>query len=232
MIDFEIKVDPNQFGPELLRRWSFSVNNALSKAAKTARTRCRQALRTALNSSKEYKALFMEVGSPNAIGLQGELGIADPAETVNPIVDAVVESLKIEVIKAKAKWGGLGGITDFGGLKVTIVPEDLSFLLALSEASYTSYGGEVEWLSWLLYSGTSVIISDHYVLYGSTYPEPNYRSRTGDAIMVESKKSNKNFKIRSTYAGTAGNNWITRAGIKAEQRIQNILTEELRSALS
>lgn len=231
MIGFEVKVDPNQFGPELLKQWAFSVNNALARAAKTARSRCRQALRTALNASKEYKALFMEVGSPSAIGLQGELGIEDPNETVNAVVDAVVDALRIDVIKAKAKWAGLGSITDFGGLRVVIVPENLAFLLSLDEASYDSNGYEIEWLSWLLYSGTSVIISDYYVLYQGTGVD-NPRSRTGDAIMVESGKTKKNFKIRPTYAGTAGNNWITRAGARAEPRIQTILTEELRNALS
>ncbi len=230
MIGFEVKVDPNQFGPELLKQWSFFVNNALSKAAKSSRARCRKALRSALQSSKEYKALFMEVGSPNAIGLQGELGIADPGYTVNAIVDAVVESLKVDVVKAKAKWAGLGSITDFGGLKVVIVPENLGFLLALDEASYSSNEYEIEWLRWLLYSGTNVIVSDHYVLYTGGGPSPF--SRTGDALMVESGKTKKNFRIRSTYAGTVGNNWITRAGAKAEAAIQSILAEELRNALS
>lgn len=231
MIGFEVKVDPNQFGPELLRQWSFFVNSGLAKAARAARSRCRQVLRTALNASKEYKAMFMEVGSPNAIGLQGELGIENPSETVDAIVDAVVESVRIDVIKAKARWGGLGAITDFGGLRVVIVPENLSFLLTLDEASYDSNGHEIEWLKWLLYSGTSVIIDDYWVMYTGT-GEPNPASRTEDAIMVPSGKSKKNFKIRPTYAGTAGNNWITRAGMKAEQRIQAILTEEIRSALS
>ncbi len=231
MIGFEVKVDPNQFGPELLRRWASSINTALTKAAKTARSRCRQVLRTALNNSKEYKAMFMEVGSPNSFGLQGELGIENPSEVVNAIVDAVVDSLRIDVIKAKARWAGLGSITDFGGLNVVIVPENLSFLLALDEASYMSNIYEIEWLRWLLYSGTKVIISDHWVMYQGT-GEPNPMSRTEDAIMVPSGKSKKNFKIRSTYAGTAGNNWITRAGARAEERIQAILTEELRNALS
>jgi hypothetical protein len=231
VIGFEVKVDPNQFGPELLRRWAFSVNNALAKAAANARGRCRRIYRKALQNSREYRALFMEVPSPNSVGLQGELGLADPETDVNNIIDATVGALKIEIIKAKASWAGLGSIQDFGGLRVVVVPKDLSFLLSLDSASYTSYRGEVEWLSWLLYSGTSVIISDYYVMYDGS-GEPVAASRTDDALMVPRGKSKRNFKIRASFSGVDGNNWITRAGLKAEEEIKNALTEELRKALS
>jgi len=227
VIGFDVKVNPEEFGPALMERWAIRINLALSGAARNARNECRRILRQSLKSSREYKALFMEVQSAREMGLQGELGIEDPSSTVDPIVEAVVGALKVDVIKSTGKYY-FGTVSSLGGLRVVIVPQDLKFLLGLGEASYDSYGGEVDWLSWLLYSGTEVIISDYYVMYGSR----SRASRTDDAIMVESGDSRLNFRIAPFYAGTAGNNWITRAGARAEERIREILVQKIRDALS
>ena len=227
VIGFDIKVNPEEFGPALMERWAIRINFALSRAAKNARNECRRILRQSLKTSREYKALFMEVQSAREMGLQGELGIEDPESTVNAIIEAVVGALRVDVIKSTGKYY-FGTVSSLGGLRVVIVPQDLKFLLNLGEASYSSYGGEVEWLSWLLYSGTEVIISDYYVMYGHNSPA----SRTNDAIMVKSGESKKNFRIAPFYAGTAGNNWITRAGVRAEERIKEILVQKIRDALS
>lgn len=229
MIGVEIKIDPAQFGPELVKLYASKITAGLNRVAPRVRTRVRQILRRALENSKEYLAMFMEVGSANSFGLRGELGLENNEEDVGEVVNAVVGAVRIEVIKAKANWFGLGSVTDFGGLKVQIIPEDLGFLLGLDASSYISESSsiEIEWLKWLLYSGTKVIISDYYVMYSGKGSGVS-ASRTDDALMVPSGRSKRNFKIRSTYAGTAGNNWITRAGVRAEPAIRDILIEEIK----
>lgn len=50
--------------------------------------------------------------------------------------------------------------------------------------------------------------------------------------MVPSGKSKKNFRVRSPYAGTASDNWITRAAAKAAPKIKKILENAVVRAMS
>lgn len=229
MIGASVTVDASQFGPGLMRAWASKIRSSLDRAAGLAQRDARAYFRRALTRRLEYQALFQIVHTPSAIGLQGELGLSDPGSQVDEIVDLAVNALIVKPLPVKANWLGVGRVTDFGGLQAVVVPSDLSFLTNSSTASFTSNkGGEVAWLTWLLERGTSVILDDYYVLYGTNSPA----SRTGDAIMVQSGQSSKKFRIKQYYSGVYGNNWITRAGFDALANIATAMQEAVRRELS
>jgi hypothetical protein len=229
MIGANVTVDAAQFGPGLVRAWASQIRSSLDRAAKIAQRDARAHFRRALTRRLEYQALFQIVHTPSAIGLQGEFGLANPGSQADSIVDLAVNALVIKPLPVKANWLGVGRVTDFGGLQALIVPSELSFLTQSSYASFVSNSGyEVPWLTWLLESGSSVVIDDFYVLYGTN----SQASRTGDAIMVPSGGSGKNFRIKQYYAGVQGNNWITRAGLDALMNIAAAMQEAVRRELS
>jgi hypothetical protein len=232
MIDASFKVDPSQFGPGLLREWASTVRKSLIRAAALAERDCRTIYRKALIRRIEYQALFQIVHTPSAIGLQGELGLASPSQQAGDIVDLAVQALAVTPIKVQSNFFGWGRVTDFGGLRATILPSDLTFLINSPSASFQSEGGyEIPWLMWLLERGTDAIIDDYYVMYGTDSGQRG-SSRTQDAIMVPSGKSGKNFKVKKYYAGVYGNNWITRAAMEALPRINQIMSDAVRKELS
>lgn len=229
MIQADVTVDPNEFGPGLLREWASTIRAALDRAAGVAQREARILFRRALTRRLEYQALFQIVHTASATGLQGELGLWNPSEQAGRVVDLAVDALVVRPLPVQANWFGLGRITNFGGLTATIVPSDLSFLIDSDAGWYTSEGGhEVSWLAWLLEAGTDVILNDYYVMYGTG----TNSSRTGDAIMVPAGNSGKNFRIKPHYAGVPGNNWITRAAMDALGGIAGAMQEAVRRQLA
>ena len=229
MIQADVTVDPSQFGPELARAWASTIQEALAKAAPVAQRDARVLFRRALTRRIEYQALFQRVHTPSAIGLQGEFGLDDPGSQAGEVVDLAAEALTITPMPVRASWFGLGRVTDFGGLRATIVPSDLSFLTDYDVGWFMSENGfEVPWLKWLLERGTDVIIDDYYVMYGTGSP----KSRTDDPIMVKSGKGGKNFRIKQYYAGVPGDNWITRAAQDAVPAISATMEKAVRRELS
>ncbi len=221
MIDVEIKVDPEEISKEIRRQTANQIRTILQKVVKEAQPLCQNALRKEIVARAEYGALFRQ--NDSSYGLGGQLGLSNPASMADPIVEAVVKNFIIRPLTVR----GQGRLTtEFGGIEAVFTANDLWYLTNLPTASYRSNQNIVEWLSWLLFSGTEVVVSDYYVRYTGSV-----RSRTGDAIMVPSGKSRANFKIRATYAGTDSDNWITRAAAKAIPKIQRILEGAVRRAM-
>lgn len=87
------------------------------------------------------------------------------------------------------------------------------------EGFYTSIGGPVPWLDWLLSAGSSIVIADYKIVRGDFAS-----SRSGAALMVPGE----GYHVPVEYAGVAGDNFITQALEGIEEmilgRIENVLS--------
>ncbi len=222
MIDVEVKVDSDEIAKEIRRQTANQIRSLLLKIVDGTQKLCRDAFWKEIISRPEYLALFRT--NPSPYGLGGQLGIADAAMATNPIVDAVVDALVVKPMTVR----GQGRLTtEFGGIQVVFAPTNLWFLTDLPTASYKSNQYIIDWLGWLLFSGTEILVTDYRVKYGTG----SVTSRTGDAVMVKSKKSGAGFRIHQTYAGRAEDNWITRAAAKAVPKIQKIIENAVKRAM-
>lgn len=231
MIGFEVKIDPGEFEDLARKELMGLIVEALEAARAKALPVCRQILRKALTSQKEYLTLFSFVGSFNAIPLQWQFGLSDEmaVTAADGVVDEVVRALEINVInpkesKSKRKKGVLNSL---GGLEVVILPENIDFVYRVDDTEYQSNQFTIPWLKWLLERGREILVRDYYVMTGE-FKE----SRSGKAIMVPSGKSKKNFRITHSYAGRRQDNWLTRGATVASPRIGEAVQEAVRREIS
>lgn len=203
MFKYSLRIDESDFfnaaNIELKKIVSDSISYAISKT----RNLFKQEIKNALMEDRTYQqlvdfddTLFFNIGLPNIGSIRDN------------IVDFISRSFSLRKLSPRKN--------DFGGLSIVILKEGIQSLLSLPYASYSSRGGQVDWLEWLLTAGTSEVISNYRVLYG---PFGMY-SRTGEAIMVPSKRGG--FKFEPEHAGTIDDNWITRSLNKIESKTQSM----------
>lgn len=164
-----------------------------NKVYNEMRTNIPQILISHIKSQPEYSSL---IGGK----LMGEFGLPDSASRLSNILStiesgAIIQTRPVSISGSKIR----------GSIKLQMVQKDFSDLLSLGDASFTTEkGSNLQWLSWLLKEGDSIIIADYTFALGS-YPS----SRTGMGIMREFGGSS--WRVPPEFAGTVSNNWITRA---------------------
>ena len=153
--------------------------------------------------------------------LTAEVGLpsGQASSAADAIIEAVLESLDVKFKNFDTNLSG--------GLSIGIQPQDFQNILGIGEATIaTAKGQQLDWLQWLLESGSRIIIRDYDIKYG------NYgsRSRSGkNAIMVKSGK--QGWKMPSQYAGTTDNNFLTRAFDGREDDIARIVEKRVKSKI-
>lgn len=225
MINVDVKIDPEELDKEVRKLTANQIRPILEKVARETGPACRSAFRKEIMARVEYASLFRTNQSNYSMGAQ--LGIESPTVMVNPIVEAAASGLEVTPLSVRGKGRKT---VEFGGIQVVFKPQNLWYLTDIPGASYESItrrGSQIiDWLAWLLFSGTNVVVLDYYVKFGTGSPN----SRTGDAVMVRSGKTGRNFRVHSAYAGTANDNWITRAATKAAPKIQRIIEKAIEKA--
>lgn len=109
-----------------------------------------------------------------------------------------------------------------GGVYLNFIPSNFERLLNIPEGHvYTKKGGDLHWLDWLLMKGYSTVIDGYSFLL--KLDAPGSRSRGG--IMIERGV----WRVPPEFAGTAENNFITRAITSPgnELELKQILEEYL-----
>ncbi len=162
---------------------------------------------TQIRNSPEFDSLIS--GDLAAI-----FGLKDSANIVARIIDTIKNSIEVTYSPAIVVAGSLNA-----SITVSVLKSDFSDVLSLPGVSYTTDGGDVPWLEWLLKAGDGIVIGDYTAVLIETP-----LSRTGHAIM---KKSSRGFRVPPEYAGTINNNWLTRALEDLEHPVGNIIFLEL-----
>lgn len=202
-----------QFQKEFEKNIKDEVSALLNKKIPTIlsniKVRLQELLRLSITNSPEYQSIVSGI-------LRVELGIQDTG-VITTIVDTWANNIKVEY---KPKSGSLGVIS------IGMIDEDYSDVLNLAEASY-SYStnissGVIEWLRWLLIEGSSVIVVDYEFKPGAT-------GRLGQGSMIN--RVGGGWSIPSQFAGTATDNFATRALISIDNEIDDIVRQEITRGL-
>lgn len=168
----------------------------------------------ALMSEPEYNSLINSL-------LKYELGVPDASSRIESIYDAWVSSINIE-----RKPIFIRGSQLQGSFSINLIRTDFSDILSLPSATIVDNisSSVVPWLRWLLLDGGKILVRNYRVQYG-----PNPRSRTDNAIMIES--SSENWRVPAEFAGTIQNNWVTRCIAKLDTVMYETLEKELEKNL-
>lgn len=176
----------------------------------------------AIESSPEWRSL-QEVGSGSNVTLREHFGLADPGPVLKRIVKAVQDGIVVDI--------GAPAGSSLGSIVVRILPGDYTAVLAVEGAEYTSQGRfrrgrlnprkifhpneshpytyVIPWLRWLLLEGPGLILVDAEI---NTKAGSRAASRTGRAIMVHpTQRPSEGWHVPAEFAGTAEDNWLTRA---------------------
>jgi hypothetical protein len=182
-----------------------------NKISKNIQPLLEKDIESVVKSEPEYLSLISGI-------LRSELGIPDADQRIDRMLSAWSSSADIQT-----KTISIQGSRLVGGFSIYMIRSDFSDILSIPESVIvdSSSGSSIEWLRWLLLEGNKAIILRNYTV---TYPGPNSRSRTGNAIMVQ---STKNWRIPMAFAGSPTNNWITRAISRLDDTILNRLENEL-----
>ena len=202
---------PSQFAATVQFLVAPKVDDILIKAKPAIQNRISNLLRTAIEGSPTIQSL-------KGGELQVDFGLTDgeAAAATQDIVNAVVSA--VNVFFQKSKRG-----KTLGNLVIQIDPAIVSTAVQTSTTNgiYSSNGNQITWLDWLMNKGTQVII-DGFEVVSTDYDE---RSRSGGGFMLPTGGV---FRVAPEFAGTAGDNFITRAIIANGPNIRKIIQEEFR----
>lgn len=181
------------------------LNNTVRKKKFSTLGKLKKATSQWISSTNEIRSLM----SSNPNELRSYFGLTDPQDAVNAIVQSVVDSVQIEIIKFDNKLKG--------AVKFNFQPQNNLNLLSLAEGhQITENGADLHWLDWLLVKGDSVVV------VGYSYA-PDRSGRSG----VGSMQKGGTFRVDPRYSGTTGNNFISRAFIGREDQVVKIIQESL-----
>lgn len=179
------------------------MNSAINKIKNNLPT----VINNALRNSPEYNSLVSGK-------LKLEFGIPDSAQKVANLIDIwskniyiKYDSPQISSNKIKASFSASMIKIDFTDVLYT----EFAYLIDRER------GYSLPWLRWLLLEGQKPLVKNYEVLIG-----PNSRSRTGLAVMTDSKKS---WKVPAEFSGTISDNWITRTIDSAKSDIYAIIED-------
>jgi len=192
------------FEKKILREIKTVINKAMPSIVNKIKSRLKAEFVRLVKESAEYTALVSG-------DLRGEIGLPDPT-VVDTVIDAWADGIQVTFTKR----GKLGSI------EIGMIQADYADVLSLPDASYVyaSRDGStvIEWLRWLLLESTSIIVVG-YVFAASN------RGRTGLGIMVN--RNGGGWRVPAQYAGTANDNFVTRALVDIERTIDIIVRQEI-----
>lgn len=191
----------------------------LVQIAESSLLEARRLIKVSLEQTPEYYQLIQGQ-------LKRDFGLVDGKQIVENIIDAIQQSVKVELIKPSP--------SSFGGVFIGIYKDDFSDALSAYETKYESINisGEthlVEWLKWLLFEGDKIIIAD----FGIFSHARGTGSRTGSTLMIPAVgKKTTPFRVLPQFAGTEKSNWITRAAEITAPLLQDFLEKQAKLLLS
>jgi len=189
----------------ILEALRVELDRTMQKSATELELKIRPLLSDALRQEPEYNSL-------KSGKLRFEFGIPD-SNAVDDVVEKISSTITINSFPIKISNAGLSG-----GFQLTAIKtDDINGITNDSSAIVddTARGYSLPWLEWLLFRGNQTIVQNYSVKIG-----PNSNSRTGNAVMI---KSNSNWRVPAEFAGTATDNWTTRAIERLEPIIYKLI---------
>lgn len=207
------------------------IKNRVKAARERVRDRILPIIATGILARKETKSL-LDDSLGDTVTLREQLGLVNPQDCVASVIAAIQKSMQVTFVP--------GAGNNIGTFKVEILRADFEDVLSLDIARYTNdgrAGGVIEWLSWLLFRGSDV------VLLGSKLVTPDKArgySRTGRAIMITPNPARRQkrhpeygpaeWHLPLDYGGREDDNWLTRALDDVSDDIIRAIKDGLREA--
>ena len=201
----------NQFKKFILQSMSDNLNKYLFTKINSVEKKIRNIVIQSIKNQPEYTSL--KSGT-----LRNQLGIPNTA-AIDSVISAL-DDIQVKIIKPSVKGDGVEA-----KIVINMIKDNYLEILSDSGASYiTEKGTQIEWLRWLLLEGNnSVIIGYRYM------PITHPNSRTGKGIMTQFKSGI--FRVPPEFAGTFGNNWITRGLDAALPQVESYFNNMVKQAL-
>ncbi len=186
-----------------------------------------------INPNPQIRAAFADIMSNDPIIRKFASGAFDadfgftPGQAAQAMTD-IITSLSA-AIQFKFEPLRLNAQRITGGLSVYIMKNDFVDILSLPGMIIaTDKFSLLEWLDWLLFEGSRVIIAGYEIRFG------NFSfARSGQAIMVP--KASGHWNVPNAIAGTANDNILTRALtnnlVSLELEVSKIFEQELAKVL-
>ena len=213
--NFKLVESQAEINRRIVKQIASSLNAAVTSAIPVISSKIKDAVKTAITSSREYGELLG--GS-----LQAELGVPDSGSKLARILDIWLASMKISKTPIRASSGRI-----VGGISIVMIREDYADVLGTSEASYTTLKGrKIPWLKWLLIAGDDTKLVADYVF---TDDVSRGNSRTGLGLM-RSQRGGR-WHVPREFAGTIKNNFVTRALSTLESQVITIMQNEIAKRL-
>ena len=190
-VTINIVESDSQIEKMILRSLVKEINQVLPNIKNKIQSNIKPVIREALFNSQEIMSLEGGV-------LRLDFGIPIGKSVSAPIVETIVNSLSVRVVRATVSGSSLKG-----GIEIRLQPTDYTNLLILQEGkTVIEKGGVLPWLEWLLLLGDAIIVGNFGVEYEAG------TGRSGGAHMAQEARP---FKVNTTFSGTVTNNFITRA---------------------
>lgn len=202
----------NEFWPKALNELLVYLKPLFDKAAKLAENRVKLLVREALTTAPEYHSL-LPGGS-----LYGQVGNPNIENDLNVIINTIVEHISLD---SQLNSVNIGFNRIVALFQLNIIRADFQEILDLPEASFTTEKGSVlPWLRWLILDGpgAQLILEYEYL----PFTPQGHVSRTNTGIMIFAQDS---FWTLPEYAGTQGDNWITRSMSKISDIIVDTIEQ-------
>jgi hypothetical protein len=174
------------------------VESVINRNKLGVERRIRQAVYSRLLRSNFYKQftkgpMYKEIGNPNA------------ERNLQSIFKIISDNLEVKFIPGVISTGFLNIEIQIG-----VLESSYKDILSAFSASYFSVNKKgtatlIEWMKWLLIGGGGPLVLNYEFASG---PQFNKGSRTGNALMI--KSDNGSWGLRTVWAGTYGDNVLTR----------------------
>ena len=211
---YSLSIDKNELRTQIAKEIRDKVNRALLYSRSNIQFLVRREVEKELKAGDEYLAML-----PGG-ELYGQIGLVDIEDTLDGVIEATSKQVKVQTNFVKL-------VGDQVNASIWVIV-DLQYakLYAIGEAKFVSPEGgyDVDWLKWLLESGTSAVVLE-YDYFENDRTRNSRWSRTGTGFMRE--REGKSWGFYEPYAGTQDDNWITRAINRTANETQKILESEL-----
>jgi hypothetical protein len=184
------------------------INTSIKKNKSLVISKLKKYVEIWIRSQPEIISLSNE-NTPGSLNSQLGLRSGSASSAVTAIVQAVVNSIKINLTKVDKKLKG--------GVEFSFQSKNFANLLTLSAGvTVTEKGQSLPWLNWLLTQGDSIIIVGYKYEAGSG-------GRSGGRSGGGKMTTGSSFRIPPKYSGNTTNNFITRALSNRNTEIKNLL---------
>lgn len=206
-LELKILESNSEINKAILKSIREHMDNAINQSINSISSAIKSIVSEALRSQPEYASLM-------AGTLKAEFGIPN-SSVVNAVIDDLVNTLKIHKNNITINNFGLKG-----GLELTMIKsDDINGITENENAMVKNNDQLLPWLHWLLLEGNNSIVKNYDVEYTKSI-----KSRSGMAIMTSSDNS---WRVPPDFAGTAQDNWTTRAIDSVENDILSIIQQEI-----